>query len=314
MSPKFFFVVFLLASLGFSGCKKPTPPTPPTPTHRVVTTSGILDWSDWQKWIQAPPRIVLTDNLDLETRKLIAKQTKLFNTLITEPRVIAPENKEEKLKKLKDAFINTGYNKNHRYSTYYSNYSSGIDDYAETAQRGRTITLNVPHYDRWDRYRGAVQGLQFSNLTNTILLIERQSSNDLKDLSSHLNHSGVAGAQARADSGWIQDTLTPLITKLKLLDSNEPVINFNEVDQAREEWQRFEENQLRLIKRVITERTKAEAIATANGSFNLAGQGRLCAIIKVAERELYFPANTPNVGLRFLNVRIESEVVEGSRQ
>lgn len=284
-----------------SGCgRKPEPKQAPS----ITVTTGILDWSGWQKWIQEPPRLVLTDQLDGETQRLVNEQTKLFVTLVTEPKtpVAKAPDQGQRLETLKTAFLNNSYNQ--QTLTYPSGNETYLNAYGEVTYRTRTTNINIPHLDRWSRYQGIVRSLQLSNLATSIISLERQSGYDLQDLGQQRNSGGPVGVQARADTDWINGTLTPFLNQLKAIETPPAGAPSGHIEQARQRWQGFETNELVLIKRVIGERTLAETVASPDGAFSLQGRGQLCAVIKVAGRELFFPAGTRVDGLRFINVQV----------
>lgn len=291
-----------LLALGVnSGCR-PTP-SPEKPAPKLVTT-GIVDWSGWQKWVQSPPRLVLLDGLDPQTEHLIKEQTSLFKTLIAEPKPSAStQDVAGRLEQLKTSFLTTAYTQ--RISAYTSDGDSFVNEFGEISYRTRSASINIPHIDRWDRYRGTIQGLQPANLPTVIIALERQAKNDLQDLEHQRGSGGPVGLQARADVEWILNTLQPFVAQLKATGTPSSKGPQADLEQTKQRWGLFETNELQLLKRVIAQRTKTETIADDDGTFLLDGEGRLCAIITVAGRELYFPADTRDIGLRFLNVRTE---------
>ncbi len=290
-----------------AGCSKPKPqPTPPAPTvQTVITTSGIVDWSGWKRWIRETPRMVLVDNIDTETQRLISEQTRLFKVLVSEPEAVpVGTNLNKELETLKTAFLNRAYNKHNFYYNGGNNVTS--TDTTTYYSSSSAVRINVPHFDCWDRYRRMVQGLQVSNLETTIFTLERQSGYDQKDLAEQKGSNGIIGAQARADLNWQASTLTPFIESLKRL-STPKVPATTDVARARNQWQGFETNQLPLIQRVMTDRTIAVTTANDDGSFSMIGKGQLYAIVTVAGRELYFPANGRDApGLLFVNIHTKS--------
>lgn len=263
-------------------CRKQQTSAPP-PAPPVTITHGILDHSRWSKWVQGSPRIILVSSLDIPTNKLIATQTRIFTALLTpdpDPAPLATGDVQAQLDAVKNSFPAKG----------------------QTHPGYLARPIEVPHHERWDSYRRTVAHATLTNLPGLIKQLEAKIAGDIRELEVQLNSHGLSGAQARADTAWLDGSMTNVLERMKKIGKSSFVSPSSPAEKARDEWVRFEATELPLIKQVIDANTLAEAPVNSDGSFSVNGQGLPVAVIQVAGRQLYFPLQQPGE-LRFLNVK-----------
>lgn len=268
-----FFAIALVASataLLLPGCK-PSKVAPPS-DQAGRTVSGRIDWSEWQRWVQTPPRVALVSDIDSDTLELISRQSELFLTVIGKSSASSANTlPETELSRLKDAFF---------------------------ASSSRTANSPVPTVERWDRYSNAVRRIQPDSMATSVTTLEAYVNRDRQDLTPKTGNNGDSGRQARSDLAWIDSAVMPILRRLKEHQASaKPALT---VEQARNQWQTFETDSLPKIASAIESATTASAEVAADGTYVLQGRGQLVAIVPVAGRNLYFPVDSAAPGLRFL--------------
>lgn len=265
----------LSAVLLHPGCKPAKIESAPDPAKAGQRHAGRLDWSAWQRWVQTPPQVALVRKIDADTQERIAIQTRLFQAVISgNTNATPPAISRTQLDELRETLL---------------------------ASSTRTGNSPVPHIERWDRYANAARRMQPSDIATTITALESFVRRDRHDLTPQLGGTGAIGWQARSDLQWIDENITPLIATLKAAQSPADPAEASPIspEQARRQWQDFEKNELPKIAKAIKARTVDTAALTATGAYELDGEGQIVAIVTVAGRELYFPADPAPDGLRF---------------
>ncbi|MFH1499298.1 MAG: hypothetical protein ABII82_15895 [Verrucomicrobiota bacterium] len=269
----FLAVLTTILILVIAGCKpaRVSGPEAGSSADTAQEVAGRLDWSAWQRWVQTPPKIALVSRIDEDTRGLIERQSALFLAVIGDTGTSAEPLPETEIARLQDAFL---------------------------ASSSRTANSPVPAVERWDRYANAVQRIQPGGIATSINTLEAYVRRDRQDLASQATATGDSGRQARGDLNWIDSAVMPIIQRLKKHEAAaKPALS---PDQARAQWKTFESDSLPKIARAIEAATTASADVGPDGTYRLTGKGRLVAIVTVAGRDLYFPAEPATPGLRFL--------------
>lgn len=249
-------------------------------SQTVTVTKGILDHSRWKTWIQGRPSIIKTSALDGQTRNLLAEQLRLFSQLID-----AASDKS---------------------STSTSPAQTSLDAIKKSFKRGAQFKFrgnyyDTPHRDRYDSYHRTLEHAKIDTLPGIIAQLELRRERDLRELQSQTTSSGPVGAQARADYGWINGTVTNTILQLKgIVDKGATT---SELERARKEWQTFESTELSLLQRLIESKSVTTIPVATDGSFAIDADNNssLLIVITVAGRKLYFSPSSPGE-LRFFNV------------
>lgn len=262
----------LSAALLHPGCKPAKIESAPIAAETNRHHAGQLDWSAWQRWVQTPPQVALVGQIDADTQERIATQTRLFQAVISgNPDTASPALSRARLDGLRETLL---------------------------ASSTRTGNSPVPNVERWDRYANAARRMQPSDIATTITALESFVRRDRQDLTPQRDATGAIGSQARSDLEWIDKNIVPLIATLKAAQSPATDAPLS-AEQARRQWQDFEKNELPKIAKAIKAHTVDTAALTATGAYELDGEGRIVAIVTVAGRELYFPADPAPDGLRF---------------
>lgn len=276
------------------GCKKAPPPKPPAPVAKISVTTGILDYSKWAKWVQTTPNVILVSTIDTPTTQLIGTQVRIFTTLVSPPEetLATAGDVQSQLDAVKNSFPA-------KQQTYAYSLGSGYST---------NTKIDIPHQDRWDAYRRTVLHANLTNLPSIISQLDQKIQNDLQDLDPQLRSSGVVGAQARADSQWLNGQMAKLLGRMKQVGKASFVSPLSPVEKAREEWLQFENTDLPLLKQVLESKTVSEAPVDSTGRFEIKGQGTVVAVVTVAGRQLYFPVSNSGA-LRFFNIETTAKPV-----
>ncbi len=278
LSPAFRHALLVFPLLGVQllilpGCKPMEVVSTPIETTPDEVFAGRLDWSAWQRWVQSPPRMVLVSDIDDITLSRIATQSRLFQSVITPPPPTTGDLTQTQIDAFRTDFM---------------------------ASSDRSHNSPVPNIDRWDRYTNSVKRLRPDNVAITITTLEAFVRRDTQDLTPQATSTGNIGTQARAELDWIDRVVLRLVESLK--ESQIPPKTTSTLlppEEARKQWQLFETTELPKISQSIDPRIRAEAQLTDDGTYSLQGHGKLVAIVTVAGRNLYFPADTAPDELHF---------------